>query len=542
MTNNTELKIKLPLLFACTLALGMFLGTRLSKQMQKRTDNNGKIVELLDLLQKNYVDDINVDSLRTSLQKELGKSTDSLQQNAMEQLLAHLDPHSVYIPPTELKLANEEIKGAFAGIGIEYGIIDDTLHVVYIVPEGPSASANVKVGDKILKVGDSVITNIKLTGEKIRNYLRGPDNSSIHLLLLRDGKKIPITVKRGSIPIPSIDAAYMINATTGFIKLNKFSLTSSEEFKTALQNLVKSGMQELIFDLRGNGGGILGDAVAIVDEFLDGNKLVVYTEGVHQKRQEYHCSQKGLFETGKLYILVDEETASASEIVAGALQDWDRATILGRRTFGKGLVQRQFGFSDHSGVRITIARYYTPLGRSIQKSYTKGIESYQHDLEHRLQNGGLVNADSNKLEKGKVYTTKAGNKVYGGGGISPNIFVPLDTSIKYTPTLYKLMGKNTLSNFVFKLYINNKPQYEKYANSTQFAENYIFNATDWQSFTKFCEKDSVMLNGLNAEQTDLLKNRMKQLLARQIWRMNGYYRIVQENDATLKKAIELIDK
>ncbi len=507
--------------------------------MQK-TDGSKKLQELINLLQNNYVDPINVDSINTNFQQQLNKQSDSLETSSIVKLLTTLDPHTLYIPPVQFTQTNEEMKGEFAGIGVEFNIIKDTIIIANVIKDGPADIAKVEIGDRIIKVNDSAIANIKISRENIRNLFRGKINTNIAITTLQNGITKLKTITRGTISVPSIDAAYMINATTGFIKLNKFSFNSYKEFVIALQQLKMQGMQQLIFDLRGNGGGSLQDAVEIVDEFLSEDKLILYTEGLHQKKASYNCEKNGLFETGKLVLLIDEMSASASEVVAGALQDWDRATIIGRRTFGKGLVQRQFRFTDNSGVRITTARYYTPLGRSIQKSYVNGVEKYNDELHKRLSGNSMLNADSNKMEIGKIYTTKAGKKVYGGGGITPDYFVAVDTSIKYNKTFEKLYDKNVLPDFSFTYYITHKNEFSIYTNTNMYAKNFTVNNTIWQEFAAYCKKDSIDINTLSIVQNNFLHAKLKELFARHIWRSKGFYEVINQADKAVQKAIETL--
>lgn len=359
---NKKLQVWLPLLFSLVLIAGMFLGYELNKVPGTKnsffsSNSRSTLQEALDLIKLKYVDAVN---------------TDSLEGKAITEMMNELDPHSVYLPPVELQEANEDLAGNFEGIGVEFNMFSDTVNIVYVIPNGPSDKAGLQIGDKILKVNDSSITGKHFSTDEIKKYIRGQHSSKAVLQILRDGKPQVVTVSRGTIPVSSVDAAYMIDKTSGYIRLNKFTENSYEEFMQAMETLKKEGLQSLVFDLRGNGGGFMNEAVDIADEFLDGDKLIVYTEGVNSKKREYRCKRPGIFEKGKLVVLVDELSASASEVLAGVLQDWCRAKIIGRRTFGKGLVQEQYSLNDGSAIRLTIARYYTPLGRSIQRSYTKG--------------------------------------------------------------------------------------------------------------------------------------------------------------------------
>ncbi|HSU27652.1 MAG TPA: S41 family peptidase, partial [Chitinophagaceae bacterium] len=347
---NKKLQVWLPLLFAAVMVLGMYFGYQLGGGNGKffSSEKRNSLQEALDFIKLKYVDPVNVDSLETS---------------AIEQMMSKLDPHSVYFPPVELKEANEDLEGKFeGGIGVEFNIFNDTVNIVFVMPGGPSDKAGIEVGDKILDVNGVSLVGDSLTSETIKNTVRGDRNSKADIRLLRGAKEMKLVVARGTIPVLSIDASFMMDQSTGYIKLNKFTESSYEEFMAALESLQKLGLKQLILDVRSNGGGYMDEAVDIADEFLDGDKLVVYTEGAHMKKREYKCKRDGLFEKGKLAVLVDENSASASEVLVGALQDWDRAMIIGRRTFGKGLVLQQYPLGDGSALRLTIARYYSPSG------------------------------------------------------------------------------------------------------------------------------------------------------------------------------------
>ena len=437
MMGNKKLQVWLPLLFSIVMIAGMFFGYRLNSTGNKKgfftTSQPTSLQEAIDLIRLKYVDHVNLDSL---------------QSGAIQQMMSELDPHSVYFPPVELKEANEELAGNFEGIGVEFNVFNDTVNVTYVMPDGPSDKAGILIGDKIIKANDSSLTYKNITTSQIREHIRGPKGSVALLQLLRNGQAKSIQVTRGSIPVFSVDAAYMFDKTTGYIKLNKFTETSYEEVMKALEELQAKGLKDLVFDLRGNGGGYMNEAIDIADEFLDGDKLIVYTQGVNSKKREYRCKRPGLFEKGKLIVLTDELSASASEVLSGALQDWDRATIIGRRSFGKGLVQEQYDLSDGSAIRLTVARYYTPLGRSIQRPYDKGKKIYLDEISERLVNGESLNADSNKINKGQAYHTPAGRTVYGGGGIMPDMFVPIDTAT-FPAGINTLIANGSFNNFVY---------------------------------------------------------------------------------------------
>jgi carboxyl-terminal processing protease len=545
MTTKNRLRLLYPFLFALTLALGMWLGAKLQRDMYKKdsaasVDSNNKLRDILNLVSKHYVDPLNADSIGQQAFGSLYNKTDSLRDAEIEKILAQLDPHSLYIPPAQIKGVDEDMIGGFAGVGVEFNIINDTVHFVHVIPGGPADKAGAQVGDRLLKVGDSAALVKDMQNEQVRKWLRGREGSAVTLTVDRKGARKTYTITRGQVALPSLDAAYMIQPQTGYIRLNKFSMTTYDEFLEALQKLSEKGMKKLILDLRGNGGGVLRDAANLADEFLDGNKQIVYTQGTHERKIEYNCTKKGLFEEGKLVLLVDEETASASEIVAGALQDWDRATIVGRRSFGKGLVQKQYYLADKSGVRLTVARYYTPSGRSIQKAYGNGRADYHRELYERYNNHALVNADSNKYEKGPAYKTKGGRTVYGGGGISPDIFVPIDTSIRNFEQLAQLSENNTLPQFAYLYYVNNRGRFSAYADARSFARGFETDEGIFTALSAYALKDSIRLGTLTSKQKSYIKDRLKLVFARQIWRTEGFFEAINEKDEMVRKALEAL--
>ena len=529
MIVNKKLQVWLPLLFSVVMIIGMFFGYGLGN---KNGDNKGffssnnrsSLQEALDLIKMKYVDSVHIDSL---------------EGRAIQEIMTELDPHSVYLPPVDLKEANEDLAGNFEGIGVEFNVFNDTVNVVYVIPNGPSDKAGLLIGDKLLKVNDSSLTRKVFTVDEIKKYIRGERNSKAVLQIVRDNKQQTITVTRGTIPVPSVDAAYMIDKTTGYIKLNKFTNNSYEEFMQAMENLKKQGLQNLIFDLRGNGGGFMNEAVDMADEFLDADKLIVYLQGVNSKKREFRCKRPGLFEKGKLTLLVDELSASASEVLAGALQDWCRATIIGRRTFGKGLVQEQYPLSDGSAIRLTVARYYTPLGRSIQRSYGKGKKVYMDELWERFSNGEMLSADSIKTHIGKIFTTSCRDTLYGGDGITPNVFVPVDTSHSQQ-SIIRIVSEGNINNFIYNYYLQHKQQIEQFKTATEYANN--FNSADiWNSLINKAS-DTLKLNMISGKEKELLQQRLKALLARYKWRNSGFYQVLNHDDIVVKKALEVIAK
>ncbi|WP_018616815.1 S41 family peptidase [Segetibacter koreensis] len=526
---NRKLQVWLPLLFSVIMVAGMVIGYKLREESGIKNfftiNNKTSFQEVLDLVSLKYVDQV---------------ATDSLSNNAINDVLHHLDPHSVFIPASDLDYVNDDLRGNFSGIGVEFQMFYDTVNVLNVLPDGPSERAGLQVGDKFLKVNDSIsIAGKHLQPNDIRRLLRGENGSIVKLTVMRDRQIIPFNVSRGTIPVPSVDASYMITPSTGFIHINKFAESTYREFMRSLENLQAQHMQKLILDLRGNGGGLLGVAVNIADEFLDGNKLIVYTKGSHVPKYEYKCKRDGLFETGDLVLLVDEGSASASEVLTGALQDWDRATIVGRRTFGKGLVQEQFQLTDGSALRLTVARYYSPLGRNIQKSYKQGYEKYEEEVMNRFHDGEVLKGDTTK-KSGPAFKTPKGRIVYGGGGITPDIYVPFDTASMGNEVM-KLYLKGTLSNFIYTYFIEHKEQFNQYKKA---ADIVAFKAgeDEWNALKKFAVRDSIDLNKVSEKDKSLIIKRIPSLVARQIWRYEGYYEVMNRSDDFVQKALQVLNE
>ena len=381
-----------------------------------------KISKVLNLVKQNYVDSVNVDSIE-------GVTVNNLLQN--------LDPHSLYLPPQQAQSINERLEGGFNGIGLEYLLLRDTLFITQVYPGGPAAAAELIPGSKIIDVNNKKFSGTHLTVERVNKIFRGGKDSKILLSVsFPNSNAIKLCpIKRGYVDLSSLDAAYLVAPGVGYIKISKFALTTDNDFRIALSKLKEKGMQKLVLDIRDNGGGYLNAATALADEFLKKGRLIVYTKGVHEERKDYFATDVGEFQQGKLAVIIDEYSASASEILAGALQDLDRAVIVGRRSFGKGLVQQQFPFGDGSAVNLTVARYYTPSGRSIQKSYKYGVENYHDEIARRMRKGEFFSEQSNlndSIFKGpSPYRTINGRKVFSGGGIMPDVFVPADSTPKY---------------------------------------------------------------------------------------------------------------
>lgn len=527
-----KLQVWVPLLFSMVLIAGMWVGSGLREKLPSNRGifNRNKptsLQEVVDHIKLNYVDKVD---------------TDTLADEAIQAMLMQLDPHSLYIPASHLAEVNEDLQGNFEGIGVEFFIIDDTVHITNVLAGGPSDKAGLKVGDKFLKVEDTAVTGKTINSDKIKSYLRGPGASKVRVTVLRDKQTIEAVISRGTIPLYSVDASYMIDNQTGYIHLNKFSSTTYKEFMRAMESLQNKGMKNLVFDLRGNGGGILGEAVKISDEFLSGTKLIVYTKGDKQDSIPYECERPGLMEEGQVALIVDENSASASEVVAGALQDWDRAKIVGRRTFGKGLVQEQYALQGGAALRLTVARYYTPLGRNIQKPYDKGRAEYQRDIDNRFNNGELVNGDTvANHHSGPEFKTPGGRKVYGGGGITPDYFIPYDTA-RYSSNIYVLFDNQLFSKFIYSYYLQHKDYFKQFANPRDFATRFTQTEDAWNSLLVYASKESVKLGSVPDRDRKEVEQRIKTWLARQIWRMEGYYEVSNMDDPAVKKAIDVLKK
>lgn len=532
MSDNRKLKVFLPLLFALVLALGMYLGHKMPAARNSDSaiffsNKRGSLQEVMDLLKYKYVDTLDLSDA---------------QEEAIEGLLSHLDPHSIYIPPAKVQAVNEDLDGNFEGIGVEFNIIRDTVNIMNVISGGPSDLAGVLTGDKILLVDDTVqVAGKNITNDKIRKLLRGPRNSIVKATMLRGSKKVDVNIKRGVIPLYSVDAAYITAPGTGYIKINKFSATTYTEFVQAVRKLQKEGMDKLIIDLRQNGGGLLDAATRIADELLDGNKLIVYTQGKSSPRQDYKCSKPGLFEKGGLTILVDEGSASASEVLSGAIQDWDRGEIIGRRTFGKGLVQEPFDLSNGGTLRLTIARYYLPSGRSIQKSYQNGREAYEEDIANRFNHGEFLNRDSIRPVDTIKYETAGGKTVYAGGGIMPDVFLPFDTT-RYSPFLTELYTRNIFGDFIYAYYIANAASFSQYKDAAAFNQQFQVDNSLINAFRAHAEAAKVNTAKMNAKDEAEIRIRIKALLARQLWRSEGFYMVSNTDDPVILKAVEEVKK
>ena len=471
-----------------------------------------------------------------------------LVEDAIRGMLEKLDPHSSYSDPEEVKALTEPLQGNFEGIGVQFNMVDDTLLVIQPVSKGPSEKVGIMAGDRIVSVNDTAIAGVKMSREEIMRRLRGPKGTKVNLGIVRRGvaETLKFTIKRDKIPVKSVDAVYMIRPGIGYIRIGNFGATTYDEFMQGLQQLKSQGMTDLVLDLQDNGGGYLEAAVKIANEFLERKDLIVYMEGRQAPRADYNAQGNGSMRQGRVFVLVNEFTASAAEIVSGAIQDHDRGTIIGRRTFGKGLVQRPIPLPDNSMIRLTIAHYYTPSGRCIQKPYTKGDrEDYALDFEKRLKHGELTNRDSiHFADSLKFYTLKKHRPVYGGGGIMPDVFVPLDT-LQYTKFHRQLVLKGIVINTDLRYIDNHRdqlkslfPTFESFRDGFQVPQQLV------DDVLKEGEKQNVKPKDDDELQKTLpyLKTQLKALIARDLFDMSEYFQIINETSDIVKKAIELSTK
>lgn len=511
----------LPLLLFSCVAMGVAIGGMLNfpkKAFSKQNASKAKIERLIDFINNEYVDDVN---------------SDSIVDLTVNSILANLDPHSVYIPPKEQSSEAELMKGDFVGIGVNFYMFNDTVTIVKPLENGPAEKAGILAGDRILYAGKDKLFGRKLPTDSLYSKLKGEEGSNVLLTIYRKkgNKKLKIPVIREVVPIKSVDTYLKLNATSGYIKINRFAENTYDEFRYALEQLKKQGMTTLVIDLRDNGGGYLEKAVEIADELLKDKELIVFTKNKRGDINKTFATKEGIFEKGRVYVLIDENSASASEILAGAIQDNDRGTIVGRRSFGKGLVQREMDFDDGSAVRLTTSRYYTPSGRSIQKPYVKGeIAAYSHDYEARFENGELYAKDKIKVADSLKFKTKKGRIVYGGGGIVPDIFVPLEVK-KGEESLDYILKSGLVSHFVFEQLDKNRDTF----NGLKFQDFTTKMAPDNSYVSKFegYLKDSGLNMSLSNNQA-LVKKYLTAEFARQLFGENQYYQILLKDDPMLK--------
>lgn len=520
---NRKTKIFLPLIIAASIALGIFLGTSLNYQKKTITFFGGtpqerKIKRLIDYIQYEYVDEVD---------------TDSLLDGTIKNMLDKLDPHSVYIPARELEQVSESMNGKFVGIGIQFRMYRDSLTVIKVLEDGPSKKAGIKAGDRILIADNDTLFGRDVTSNYVMKALKGKPDTSVDLTIYRksEDRTIPFTIQRGEVPINSVDAHYMLTDDLGYIKINKFAATTYDEFKESLDALIDQGMKKLVLDLRHNPGGYMQVATQIIDEFLEDGKLIVFTKNKRERIDEIFATDKGDFEEGHVFVLINGASASASEIVAGALQDNDKGTIVGRRSFGKGLVQQEMQLGDGSAVRLTVSRYYTPTGRSIQKPYENKMDSeYFNDFERRFDDGELTNADSIKVNDTLKYTTPKGKVVYGGGGIIPDVFVAIDTTMFFDNIHYR-----KLNEYVFDYFDNHLYEFKGWT-LDRFEQEFDLDGSIYRGYMNFIDFDG---SEMDEAERDNLKLYLKALFAQQVFDVNAYFKIINNKDTMLDRVIEL---
>ena len=528
-----KLSTWLPLIIVVSMVCGIFLGTYIfgRKSLFSANSSYDKLGVMLDLIDKNYVDSI---------------STDSILEKSFPDILAQLDPHSTYIPAEDLEDVNIRTEGSFSGIGIRFNILTDTVTVDEVISGGPSAKVGIMPGDRIVTVNDTVIVGNEWTNNKLLKILRGPRFSEVTLGIKRDNANdlLEFTVIRDNVPVTSVDASYMITPTIGYLKINTFSEETYAEFLTSLVRLKTTGAQKFILDLRGNGGGLMQAAVLMANEFLQRDEVIVSTRGREDAfRSSSSSNGLGAFQNEPLVVLIDESSASASEILAGAVQDNDRGLIVGRRSFGKGLVQNQMELSDNSAIRLTVARYYTPSGRCIQKNYTPGnLNSYNQEIVERYMHGEGFSADSIKVDNKEVFYTLGGREVYGGGGIIPDVFVANDT-LGITDYYIKIYNAGLLQKFSFIYTDSNRKQLSEAKSTNEILSLLPNDDALLNQFVGFAHREAKIAPRwyyINQSRS-LILDILKALIARDMLGTSAYYEVINRTDNTVLKAIEAIE-
>lgn len=529
-----KLHVYLPLLLALVLIIGIFLGSKLRisgaefNPFSSDYDSKTKIVDILNLIEKDYVDTIN---------------KDELVEQTIAQMLSNLDPHSVYMPPADYQSSEEQLEGNFDGIGVQFRVIEDTVVVILPVKNGPSEKVGIKSGDRIIKVEGKNIAGIGISNDSIMKLLKGQKNSEVSISIFRKTTKqiLDFTIKRNSIPTYSIDVSYMIDNEIGYIKINSFTYTSCHEFFDAVTTLKENGMKKLVLDLRDNPGGLLSSAICITDQFLNEGDVIVFQEGNKRKKKVEYASGKGILKKMETVVLLNEFSASASEIVAGALQDNDRAIVIGRRSFGKGLVQEPIVLEDGSAIRLTVARYYTPSGRCIQRSYQNGSSEYFKDFEQRY-----VHGDSSLPKNPKdtiKYFTKAGKIVYAGGGISPDFEIKLDTLGFFDSKEDYFSTTGLMHMFAFYYLDNNRLYFEKFKNIKDYNSQFTFNEKIINSFIQYSIKQKIKINKRAVElHKQELFFQLKAVIAKNMFDEEGFYPLWNQKDEFVLKAVKVLKK
>lgn len=532
MSTGTKRNLIAAACYSGVFILGMIFGPKFARE-QVRPDTRPaaaalspeKMDEILHIIEDKYVDPV---------------TRDSLQNGTIRDILKKLDPHSMYLPPENALSMDEDLEGSFTGIGISYYLLNDSLLITSVNPDGPSGHSGLAPGDRVLAVNGRKVSGAKIHPRQITRLMRGTSGSAVDLQVIHPGKSAPVAIRisRGKVTVSSVDAAYLAQPGTGYIKISRFGAKTNADFVAAADRLKRAGMKNLVLDLRGNGGGYLSAATALADEFLDDKKLIVYTEGVHEPRTDYFATSAGNFEQGGLVVLIDENSASASEIVAGAIQDLDRGLVIGRRSFGKGLVQEQFPFGDGSALNLTIARYYTPSGRSIQRSYKNGTEAYYEESAGRFRpdrdpNGKVTDS---LYDRSRSFKTVSGKKVYGGGGIRPDIYVAPDTS-GYNAYYYRLTASGFLNDYAYsRLTRKFRP-----ASFDVFTRSFQLDNSAFAEFTKLAAAKGIAVSkAVQQTSRPVIVNSLKAILALYYFGDEGYYRVINERDRTLERSVELL--
>ncbi|MFW6268096.1 MAG: S41 family peptidase [Marinilabiliaceae bacterium] len=532
---NTYRQIYLPVVLALVLVGGMFLGRmtdtsgstegRRTLDFSSSSETDSRLESIIDLIDRNYVDSID--------RKEFV-------DEVIPKILKELDPHTVYIPPEDLQVANEQLQGNFGGIGVEFSMQDDTVMVISVVPGGPSEEEGILPGDRIITVNDSLIAGENVPTNDVVNMLRGDKGTEVTVGIKRRNRDslIDFDITRGEIPMHSVDVSYKLNDTTGYMKINRFAQNTYDEMVDGLAELKSNGCKHLVMDLRGNSGGYLEVAIQVVNEFLDDGDMIVYTEGASSPRQTVNADGSGSCKNTGITVLIDEFSASASEIFAGAMQDNDRGLVLGRRSFGKGLVQQQFPLPDDGALRLTVARYYTPSGRSIQKPYDNGVDDYYKDIIQRYEHGEFFNKDSVDIADSLVYETANGRHVYGGGGIMPDVFVPRDTS-DHSEYYYRLRETGSIYKFALQYSDNHRDQLKKFED-VEALEKHLEDQNVANQLVDFASNEGVKFKPEEYEKSrELIELETKAYIARNILDNEGFYPIIAEQDEVLQKTMEV---
>lgn len=505
---NNKINTWLPIAFSVCMIIGMWVGYKLKDNIKSPQhffdmQQANTLQEVVALVSKKYVNSLLVDSVQTE---------------AINNVLRQLDPYSTYIPASKVQEANAAMVGSFEGMGIAFQLIRDTVNVLQVIKNSPAADAGLQIGDKLLTINNTAITGFSITPEKIKQQFYGDKGSVLHIVLLRNAKLFTLNVKRGTVYTHTIDAAYKLDSLTGYIRINRFAEYTYSEFIQALEELLHNNTKQLVLDLRDNGGGLLSQAVDIADEFLADEKLIVYVQGAAIPRKDYTCKRNGFFEKGKLVVLVNEATASAAEILAGALQDWDRATIIGNTTLGKGLVQEQFALSNGAALLLTVARYYLPTGRNIQKYYSAMLS----DTGYKF-----------------AYKTPAGQTLYGAGGITPNISIAADT-IWNGAVAKQIINKSIIIKYAYAYFMANRASIAAYKSAIDFAYQYSLPGATWSNFLTYAALHKIDIKAISAVAQTAILHRIKALLARHMWGNEGFYEVYNMSDPALFKAMHVI--